>query len=116
MRELVKISKVLSDEKRIRMLKLLLVRDICVCEMEEILPMSASQISRSLKMIMDAGFLRRWREGKCVVYAVDGSSANRYCRALLEILAESFNSDEAVLRDREKLGQVVADKVRERKK
>lgn len=116
MRELVRISKALSDEKRVRMLKLLLVRDICVCEMEEILPMSASQISRSLKMIMDAGFLNRWREGKCVVYAVDRSSANPYCRALLELLADSFNSNEAVLRDRAKLEQVVSDKVRERKK
>jgi len=116
MRELVRISKALSDEKRVRMLKLLLVRDICVCEMEEILPMSASQISRSLKMIMDAGFLKRWREGKCVVYAVDRSSANRYCRALLELLTDSFNSDETVLKDRDRLEQVVADKVRERKK
>jgi len=116
MRELVRISKALSEEKRVRMLKLLLVRDICVCEMEEILPMSASQVSRSLKMLMEAGFLKQWREGKCVVYAVDRGSANSYCRALLDLLAQSFNRDEVILKDREKLEKVVADKVREMRK
>lgn len=116
MRDLVRITKALSDEKRVRMLKLLLVRDICVCEMEEILPMSTSQVSRSLKTLMDAGFLKRWREGKCVVYAVDRGSPNAYCRALLDLLAQSFNHDAVTLRDREKLEKVVADKVREMRK
>jgi ArsR family transcriptional regulator len=63
---MVRISKALADETRIRMLKLLLEKDICVCE-EEVFPLSASQLSRDLNMLMEAGFLKRWREGKCVV-------------------------------------------------
>ena len=116
MRDMVKISKALADETRIRMLKLLLEKDICVCEMEGIFPLSESQLSRNLKMLMDAGFLKRWREGKCVVYIADKANSNRYCQAVLELLATSYNDQEAVLRDRERLKQVIADQVREQKK
>jgi len=116
MQELVRVSKALSDETRIRMLKLLLERDICVCEMQEIFPLSQSQVSRSLRMLMDAGFLKRWHEGKCVVYVADRVSSNSYCRALLDVLAESFNDSEAVSRDREKLQRVIAKQVRDKKR
>lgn len=114
MREMVKISKSIADETRIRMLKLLLEKDICVCEMEEIFPISRSQASRNLKTLMDAGFLKRWREGKCVVYVANRRDTSRYCQMLLELLADSFNDDEVISRDREKLQQVVADRLRER--
>ena len=116
MRELVRISKALADETRIRMLKLLLEKDICVCEMEEIFPLSTSQVSRNLKMLMDAGFLKRWREGKCVVYIADKDSQNRYCRTLLSMLADSFNDDAVTQRDRERLEKVIEDQVREKRK
>ena len=116
MRELVRVSKALADENRIRMLKLLLETDICVCEMQEIFPISHSQVSRNLKALFDAGFLKRWHEGKSVVYLANRTNSNRYCRALLDVLADSFNDNEVVSRDREKLQQVIADQVRERKK
>jgi len=116
MRELVRVSKALADENRIRMLKLLLGKDICVCEMHEIFSISRSQVSRNLKMLFDAGFLKRWHEGKSVIYLADRDNSSRYVQALLDVLASSFNDNEVVLRDREKLQQAIADQVRERKK
>ncbi len=116
MRELIRVSKALTDENRIRMLKLLLEKDICVCEMHEIILTSHSQVSRNLKILFDAGFLKRWHEGKCVVYIADRDNNSRYVRALLDLLASSFSDNEVVSRDREKLQQVIADQVRERKR
>ena len=116
MRELVRMSKALADETRIRMLKLLLGKDICVCEMQEIFPLSQSQVSRDLKALMEAGFLKRWREGKCVVYLADRNSSNRCCRGILDALADCFNDDPTVCRDRQKLQDVIARQVRETKK
>ena len=113
MREFVKAAKSLSDETRIRMLKLLLEKDICVCEMHEIFPLSHSQVSRNLKMLTDAGFLKRWREGKCVVYEADRENSNRYCRALLDLLADSYNDSDTISKDRGKLKQVISNKLRE---
>ncbi len=116
MHKLVTIAKALSDETRIRMLKLLLEKDICVCEMEEIFHLSASQLSRNCKMLMEAGFLKRWREGKCVVYVVDRDSPNQQCQTILNIIAESFNDSELARRDSQNLQKVIAEQVREKRK
>ncbi len=116
MRELVRVFKALADENRIRMLKLLLEKDVCVCEMHEIIGTSHSQVSRNLKILFDGGFLKRWHEGKCVVYLADRTNSNRYCQALLDVLDSSFNDNEMVSRDREKLQQVIVNQVREGKR
>ena len=115
-RELVKVSKALSDETRIRMLKLLLEKDICLCEMEHIFDLSESQISRSLNMLMNAGFLKRWRDGRCVVYVADRATSNEFCRTFLDLLARSLNDNDDVNKDRKKLQQVIGDQVREKRK
>ena len=114
MRELVRISKAISDETRVRMLKLLLERDICVREVQEIMGISQPQVSRNLKTLMDAGFLRRWREGKCIVYVADRNNNNRFCKAILDTLAESFSDNTAVSRDKERLQQVIEQQLRKR--
>ena len=48
-----------------------------------------------------------------MVYAVDRTGCNEFSRALLDVLANSFNDTEVVLRDREKLQRAIADRVRE---
>jgi len=98
------------------MLKLLLEKDICVCEMHEIFPLSHSQVSRDLKALMDAGFLKRWHDGRCVVYIADRSSANPYCRAILDTLASSFDDNPEIGEDRRKLSETMALQVREKSK
>ena len=109
-----KIAKALSDENRLKMLKLLTEKDICVCEMNEVFPMSHSQVSRSLNILYNAGFLKRWHEGKCVVYMADRVNSNKYCQNMLSLVADSFNEDESIQKLREKLQQVIEDKVREK--
>jgi len=113
---LCKCARALTDGNRVMMLKLLTERDICLCEMKEIIPISQSQISRDLKALLDAGFLKRWREGRCVVYMADRTNSEGYCRALIDLVAASFNDDERVRLCRERLQSVIANKVREKSK
>lgn len=116
MDELIRAVKALSDETRIRMVKLLLEQDLCVCEMQEIFPISQSQVSRNLKTLRDAGLLKRWHEGRSVIYVADRDNKNPYCRALLEMLVDCFNDRESVIRDKERRDRVVAEQMRCRKK
>ena len=114
MRSFNKIAKALSDENRLKMLKLLTEKDICVCEMTELFPISHSQVSRSLHILHEAGFLKRWHTGKCVVYMADRVDSNAYCQKMLNLIADSFNEDESIQKLREKLQQVIERKVREK--
>ena len=116
MKDLIRVTKAISDENRLRMLKLPMERDICVCEMEEIFPLSHSQVSRDLKMLMDAGFLKRWREGKCVVYVADIPNNNSYCNQILDLVNDSFNGSDIIESDKQKLQKVLEDQIRGKRK
>ena len=63
MRDVIKATKALSDETRLRVLNLLLERDCCVCEVMQALDISQSNASRNLAALYDAGFLARRKEG-----------------------------------------------------
>jgi ArsR family transcriptional regulator len=63
MRDFAKLFKALSDETRIRILKVLLERECCVCEVMQALDISQSRASRNLGILEDAGFIKSRRDG-----------------------------------------------------
>jgi DNA-binding transcriptional ArsR family regulator len=59
-----RIFKALSDAKRLRILRLLEVRDMCVCELMVALDMSQPNLSHHLKILEAEGFVEKRKEGK----------------------------------------------------
>jgi DNA-binding transcriptional ArsR family regulator len=107
MRNLVKIFKALSDETRIRLLKLLQQRELCVCELMQALNMTQSRVSRNLGILKDAGLVQDRREGLWAHYSLNEDSFNVYAEPLLELLKEWANEDEAVIDDLKSLSKAV---------
>jgi DNA-binding transcriptional ArsR family regulator len=56
--------KALSDAKRLRIIGLLEVRDMCVCEIMVALSMSQPNLSHHLKILEAEGFVEKRKEGK----------------------------------------------------
>lgn len=65
-----KYFKALSDEKRIRILKLLNVREMCVCELMIALDTTQPNLSHHLKILENQGFITRRKEGKWAYYSL----------------------------------------------
>ena len=103
MQDLIKAMKALSDETRLRILKILLERECCVCEIMQALDISQSRASRNLGILEDAGFLKARRDGAWIVYSVDWEAANRYAASLAKLLRDSPISNEVLAQDRERL-------------
>jgi len=103
MQDLIKTMKALSDETRLRILKILLERECCVCEIMQALDISQSRASRNLGILQDAGFLKAQRDGAWIVYSVDWEAANRYAASLAKLLRDSPISNEVLAQDRERL-------------
>jgi len=68
MKSLLEFLKSISDETRIRILVLLSHKELCVCEICEILGLSQPQISRHLARLRDSGYVRDERQGQWVFY------------------------------------------------
>ena len=105
MRDFVKLFKALSDETRIRILKVLLQRECCVCEVMQALDISQSRASRNLGILEDAGFIKSKREGLWIVYSIDEQKMNSYAAPLIELLRSSLVNEETILQDKKRLSR-----------
>jgi ArsR family transcriptional regulator len=103
MEDLIKALKALSDETRLRIMKVLLERECCVCEIMQALDISQSRASRNLGILQDAGFLKARRDGLWVVYSLDWQTVNRHAISLTELLRKSPLGDEVLAQDKERL-------------
>jgi len=103
MRKLTKLFKALSDETRIRILKVLMERECCVCEVMQALNISQSRASRNLGILADAGFVKSRRDGLWIIYSIDEQTVNSHVASLTEMLRSSLVNDEIILQDRERL-------------
>jgi len=70
MNNLVKTFKALSDPTRLRIVVLLLRRDLCVCELVAVLGMEQSRISHQLRILRAAGLVKDVRDGKWIIYHI----------------------------------------------
>jgi len=107
MQDLIKAMKALSDETRLRILKILLERECCVCEVMQALDISQSRASRNLRILQDTGFLKIRRDGVWIVYSVDWQTTNRYTTSLAKLLRDSPISNEVLAKDRERLSHAM---------
>ncbi len=98
--------KALSDKNRLRILKLLQVRSLCVCEITDILGVSTPTISNHLSVLVDAGFLHSEKEGRWVHYHLVQNPSTMEVASLLPLLQFWMNEDEQVKSDRVKLKTV----------
>jgi len=104
-REVVKAFKALSDPNRLRILSLLKSRDLCVCEVREVLDLSTSTVSKHLSILRDAGLISDHKDGKWVNYRLNRRTGNRFTRALLSLVHASVDKETA-RSDRERVKRV----------
>lgn len=105
-RDNVNIFKALSDPNRIRIVKMLAERELCMCEVREVLNLSSSTVSKHLTILRDAGLLLDSRDGKWVNFRLNDKPQTSFVRSLIALLRKSFDDDEAIKEDAAKLRRV----------
>lgn len=63
--------KIMGDPTRCRIISALLDREMCVCDLANVLSMSKSSISHQLSKMRDSGAVKCRKEGKAVYYSLD---------------------------------------------
>jgi DNA-binding transcriptional ArsR family regulator len=58
--------KALSDEKRLRIIKLLRVKEMCICELMVCLDMTQPNLSHHIQILENVGIVNRTKKGKWV--------------------------------------------------
>lgn len=69
--DLANIFKTIGDPTRIKILYALKERELCVCDLSELLNMSSSAISHQLRVLRDNKLVKFRKEGRSVYYSLD---------------------------------------------
>ena len=73
MKDLLTVLKALSDETRLRILKVLEHGELCVCDIVAAIDVSQPRISFHLAALKEAGLVKDRKEGKWMHYRIDDS-------------------------------------------
>ena len=97
MKQFVKVMKALSDPNRVKIIKLLQQKVMCVCELQGALGIAQPSVSKHLKILEEAGFVEYRKEGLWVNYYLSDGKSSPYAASLLGNLRHWLNEDPEVL-------------------
>ena len=93
-----KVMKALADGNRVRIIKMLQVREMCVCELRAALGLAQPSVSKHLRILEEAGLVESRKEGPWVNYRLPDSAESIYAGQLQTFLREWLNDDREIQR------------------
>ena len=93
MKKFVKVMKAVSDPSRVKILKMLQRRVMCVCEIQAALGTAQSTCSKHLKILEEAGLIASYKEGLWVNYALADGADSPYAANLIGNLRHWLEDD-----------------------
>jgi len=102
-RDLDKTIKASADANRIRILSMLQEKKMCVCEIAFVLGIAQPSVSRHLKKLRLAGFIKSESEGLWTNYYL--CPQNPYAKNFIKNLNSWITSDSIFAQDRKKAGK-----------
>ncbi len=89
--------KALGDESRLRIVHLLLQEQLCVCELEYVLQMSQTNVSRHLAKLKNAGIVQSFKQAQWINYKIAPTFLTEV--SLVSYLQAGFLQEEAYQED-----------------
>lgn len=93
MKTLVQVMKALSDPSRVKIVKLLQRKSLCVCEIQAALGHSQPNVSKHLKILQDAGLVESSKDGLWVNYRLTDGGQSPYAAVMLANLRHWLEGD-----------------------
>lgn len=93
MQPFIQIMKALGDPNRVKIVKMLQERSLCVCEIVAALEIAQSRVSKHLKVLEEAGIVSSVKDGLWVNYYLTDGRESPYTAVLLGNLRHWLNED-----------------------
>ena len=111
MNEFVQVMKALSDPNRVKIIKMLQCRELCVCEIQAALKLAQSTASNHLKVLEAAGLIASTKDGLWVNYRLSNGARNPFAATLLGNLRHWLESDPDVTAVLQRLSNIRREEV-----
>ena len=106
MKEFLKVMKALSDPSRVKIMKMLQRRVLCVCEMQKALGIAQPTASKHLKILEEAGLITFHKQGLWVNYSLADGGKSPYAASLIGNLRHWLDQEPEIARLLERLPEI----------
>ncbi len=106
MKEFIKVMKAASDPTRVKIIKMLGKRVMCVCEIQTALGTAQSTASKHLKILEDAGLVVSKKEGLWVNYLLADGFQSPFAANLLGNMRHWLDDEPEISQLMEKIVQI----------
>jgi ArsR family transcriptional regulator, arsenate/arsenite/antimonite-responsive transcriptional repressor len=107
MRELMAITKALSDPNRVRILLALRRRELCVCQITELFGLAPSTVSKHLSLLHHAGLIQSRKSERWVYYRLPDPTSPVAVREALDWVKKTLGKSTQAIADAKKLSKVL---------
>ena len=98
--------KALADRNRLRALLALKGRELCVCQITELLSLAPSTVSKHLSLLSQAGLIESRKLGRWVYYRISDEAMRKYGNNILYVMNE-LKDDRIIEDDIKKLKEIL---------
>ena len=107
MRDFMTLAKALADENRVRALLALRHRELCVCQIIELLELAPSTVSKHMSVLQQARLVDSRKVGRWVYYRLADSSSGGAVVGALEWVERSLGGDPKAVDDAARLKKIL---------
>lgn len=100
--------KALGDENRLRALLACSERELCVCQITELLRLAPSTVSKHMSILRQADLVESRKEGRWIYYRLSTEFATAPVRGIVDALCAQLTADPKWKRDRATLAEILA--------
>lgn len=93
MKDFIKVTKAISDPNRVKIIKMLQHKTMCVCELKTALGVAQPTVSKHLKILEEAGLVHYRKEDRWVNYYLSNGESSPYAASILGNLKHWLEND-----------------------
>jgi DNA-binding transcriptional ArsR family regulator len=108
MRDVVTIAKALSDDNRVRIVAMLDGRELCVCQVIEVLALAPSTVSKHLSILKQARLIDGRKDGRWMYYRLADEDAPEAAHEALAWTLKTLKGDKRIREDSTRLKDILA--------
>jgi DNA-binding transcriptional ArsR family regulator len=107
MRELLAVMKALADENRLRVVGALQGRELCLCQIVELLGLAHSTVSRHMSILHQARIVESRKDGRWSYFRLATKDESAEAAAAASLALQSLNHDGKIKSDAKRLKQIL---------
>lgn len=107
MRRFMNITKALADENRVRVLAALNGRELCVCQLIELLELAPSTVSKHLSILRNARLIASRKQGRWMYYRLAGDEEAAEIEDSLAWVFRSIEDNARIVEDNLRLKEIL---------